>query len=101
MCRTKLFSSVDIMVHDQGIGQNSFSWNKRETLTNQVCTSYFIAEKMQWMSETDAVEGKLFCPKCKGRVGSYCWSGAQCSCGAWLTPSLQVVKTRVDEKVLK
>ncbi len=26
------------------------------------------------------VDGKLTCPKCAIRVGSFNWSGAQCSC---------------------
>lgn len=36
------------------------------------------------------VEGKLSCPKCATRLGTYCWAGAQCSCGAWVTPAFQV-----------
>ena len=34
------------------------------------------------------------------RLGSYCWSGMQCSCGTWVAPALQVVKSKVDEMSL-
>ena len=47
------------------------------------------------------VEGKLACPKCATRLGSFNWSGAQCSCGAWVTPAVQVVRSRVDEWVVR
>ena len=43
------------------------------------------------------VDGKLGCPKCSARIGSYNWSGMQCSCGAWVAPAIQVVKSKVDE----
>ena len=33
------------------------------------------------------------------RVGSYSWYGQQCGCGAWVTPAIQVVKSKVDEAV--
>ena len=66
----------------------------------QVCSSYFV-DRMDWMGEMDANEGKIACPKCKGKVGKYFWSGVQCSCGAWITPAIQVAKAKVDPKVLR
>jgi len=50
------------------------------------------------MGVLDEAEGKLSCPKCSGRVGSYCWYGQQCSCGHWCNPALQILKSRVDYK---
>ena len=47
------------------------------------------------------VDGKLICPKCAVRLGSYTWSGMQCSCGAWVAPAIQVVKSKVDEVLIK
>ena len=47
------------------------------------------------------VDGKLLCPKCAVRLGSYTWSGMQCSCGAWVAPAIQVVKSKVDEVLIK
>lgn len=46
------------------------------------------------------VSGKLRCHGCGLRLGNYDWSGGQCSCGAWVTPFVQITKTRVDVKGL-
>ena len=46
-----------------------------------VCSSLFMSRTMDWMGDTSDMEGKLECPKCKGRIGSFTWHGAQCSCG--------------------
>jgi dual specificity phosphatase 12 len=51
------------------------------------CTSLFMHDKLEWMGELADVEGKLVCPRCAYRVGSYHWSGAQCSCGCQAPPS--------------
>jgi hypothetical protein len=45
------------------------------------CTSIFIDAALEWMGEMSETEGKLQCPKCSGKVGSWNWAGAQCSCG--------------------
>ena len=36
---------------------------------------------MDWMGDVYDGEGKLDCPKCDGRIGSFVWHGNQCSCG--------------------
>ena len=40
----------------------------------------------------------LWCPcfECETKVGSFNWSGAQCSCGAWVCPSFYVQAGKVD-----
>ena len=43
-------------------------------------------------------EGKIHCPKCSARVGSFSWSGTQCSCGTWVTPAISFQRARVDRK---
>lgn len=42
------------------------------------------------------VEGKLNCPKCSFKLGSYSWYGMPCSCGTWVCPSFSIHKSRVD-----
>ncbi|KAN0029007.1 hypothetical protein ACTFIV_010876 [Dictyostelium citrinum] len=118
-CSKDLFLDFDILDHEQGQGQTSFKWNKRDNTTCNksvgangeqvedqnkiICTSYFISEIEFALSQTySGMEGKLFCPSCNEKLGSWSWSGEQCSCGAWIAPSFQIPKTRVDEKkVLK
>jgi len=61
------------------------------------CTSYFV-EQMSWLGTLDEVEGKIYCPKCCTKIGSYMWAGMTCSCGAWIVPAFQVLHNKVDAK---
>ena len=61
------------------------------------CSSLFLCEEAMLGPAFSQVDGKLACPKCTVRLGSYTWSGMQCSCGAWVAPAFQVVKSKVDE----
>ncbi|KAF8422097.1 protein-tyrosine phosphatase-like protein [Tirmania nivea] len=65
----------------------------------QVCAHHFL-EPLLWMKpemSKGAVSGKLKCPKCDSKVGSYAWQGIQCSCGSWVVPGISVAKGKVDE----
>lgn len=67
--------------------------------TPQVCSHHFL-EPLLWMKpemSKGAVSGKLKCPKCDSKVGSYAWQGIQCSCGSWVVPGISVAKGKVDE----
>lgn len=44
----------------------------------------------------ETVEGKFGCPKCDTKIGTWNWSGAQCSCGTWVVPAIQVPRSKVD-----
>ena len=106
MCRHKLFSHRDLMEHaSERRGMKDFSYKKlkkdlRKGLSKSTkqCTSLYLAEKMDWMGNMDGDEGRLTCPQCQHRVGTYKWSGNQCSCGVWVCPSLQVQMSRVDRR---
>jgi len=65
------------------------------SLSSSSCTSYYL-EPMEWMSSLNQIEGKLNCPKCSCRLGSWNWSGLQCSCGEWVTPAFGLTKSKVD-----
>ncbi|EGD75506.1 hypothetical protein PTSG_06578 [Salpingoeca rosetta] len=97
-CRRVVFHGRNLLEHTPGEGQISFRYRRRDMHAQQdLCSSVF-AEPMAWMNEVvdGVVEGKITCPKCQYRLGSFNWSGAQCSCGAWITPAFQVHKNRVD-----
>lgn len=88
----------------------------------QACTSYFLneaaMESLEWVraalqahdeaiasnsavqTSSESIEGKLVCPnaRCAARLGSFNWSGTQCSCGSWVVPAVQVVGSKVDRK---
>eukprot|EP01096_Ripella_sp_DP13-Kostka_P017552 TRINITY_DN9012_c1_g1_i3.p1 TRINITY_DN9012_c1_g1~~TRINITY_DN9012_c1_g1_i3.p1 ORF type:complete len:140 (-),score=13.39 TRINITY_DN9012_c1_g1_i3:41-460(-) len=98
-CRHRLFSEANIEKHEPGNGQQDFQYHKRGGRPEITCSVYFVGQ-MDWMGlggEEQSTEGKLSCPKCSARVGSYTWFGDQCSCGYWCTPSFQIPKSRVDE----
>ena len=45
-----------------------------------------------------SLKDKIHCLKCKSRIGSYSWSGSQCSCFEWVIPSFQFIKSKIDCK---
>ena len=91
--------------HEPGGGQASFKHKKRDQgrgAAVELCTSHFLVSdaetKMVSTEEWEgSPQGKLGCPKCSTRIGDYNWSGMQCSCGAWVCPAIQVIKSKVDE----
>lgn len=100
-CRRVLVTNRNMLDHESGSGQVSFRWHKRDTPhspSDQQCTSLFV-EPMAWMEaelSLGLIEGKLLCCKCNARLGSYSWAGSQCSCGAWIVPSFQLLRKNVD-----
>ncbi|OQR97387.1 hypothetical protein THRCLA_21939 [Thraustotheca clavata] len=102
MCRVPLFTSVDLMEHEPHQHRIALRKKMKEGNINGVveCSSYFLSDTKEWMDENLLAEGKLHCPKqkCNARLGSFEWSGSQCSCGTWVTPSIQITKSRVDIK---
>mmetsp|Transcript_28751 Transcript_28751/g.39742 ORF Transcript_28751/g.39742 Transcript_28751/m.39742 type:complete len:356 (+) Transcript_28751:110-1177(+) len=105
-CRRVLGTHASVLPHEQGEGQSSFKYRKQGAQPNGqgsggACTSVFL-EPLAWMHGSGIteggyqVEGKLQCPQCAGRLGSFNWAGEQCSCGSWVTPAFQVHKTKID-----
>ncbi|XP_065856201.1 uncharacterized protein [Euphorbia lathyris] len=103
-CRRIVAMQENVIDHIPGEGETSFTWNKRKSGNpfsksddEPECSSIFI-EPLRWMTavEEGALEGKLSCIHCEGRLGYFNWSGVQCSCGSWITPAFQIHKSRVD-----
>ena len=94
-CRKRLFLSDAMVAHERGKAQFERKHGPYRAALED-CTSHFV-ETYTWMGDLSAVEGKLCCPKCSARVGSYNWAGMQCSCGTWVRPAFQIVKSKVDE----
>ncbi|XP_033105784.1 dual specificity protein phosphatase 12-like isoform X2 [Anneissia japonica] len=107
-CRRVLISRENVIGHDQGTGQEAFKWHKRSSpvevasdpTRQSTCTSLFI-EPVSWMKSAvvGTIQGKIACPKCSAKIGSFNWSGEQCSCGAWVTPSFQVHLNKLDKVI--
>lgn len=103
-CRRVVALQENVVNHIPGEGESSFEWHRRSSGSNYFnkydeleCTSIFV-EPLRWMKtvEEGALEGKLWCTHCEGRLGYFNWSGIQCSCGSWITPAFQLHKSRVD-----
>lgn len=102
-CRRVVALQENVVTHVPGEGESSFEWNRRSSGNNYntygelECTSVFV-EPLRWMKsvEEGALEGKLWCTHCEGRLGYFNWSGIQCSCGSWITPAFQLHKSRID-----
>jgi dual specificity phosphatase 12 len=98
ICRTVLFGQ-DHLAKEHVPNLHAFkkaNYNaKRPTVT---CQSIFCSEAvLEWLSPNGQdIEGKLACPKCSFKIGHWRWSGAQCSCGTWLTPAIQIPTSKVD-----
>jgi hypothetical protein len=72
---------------------------QKDSVLAAQCAHFFL-EPQDWMQpvlDQGELEGKLECPKCAAKVGSYAWQGMPCSCGRWVTPSFALGKARVDE----
>ena len=98
MCRTILFGQEHLA---PGHVQNLHSFRKATNNARQsavACQSVFCGEPvLKWLSPSGQdTEGKLTCPKCSFKIGHWRWAGAQCSCGTWITPAIQIPVSKVD-----
>jgi dual specificity phosphatase 12 len=93
-CGRLLFGEDDLEPH-QG-GKHGFGWRRER---GAACGSFFVGEALAWMDGSlGGTENKVCCPKCRTKVGTVKWAGAQCSCGTWVTPALQFPMSKVDVK---
>ncbi|EFN52747.1 hypothetical protein CHLNCDRAFT_138334 [Chlorella variabilis] len=124
-CRTLVATAHNVVEVEQGPGAAGFRWRKRDKHQHQTLAgdgggpaassstedgSLFL-EPLRWMCEAGAggaaaaaadsvvggaVQGKLYCPKCGARLGSFNWAGTQSSSGAWVTPAFQLHLSKLD-----
>lgn len=111
-CATHLFDSSAVLhkgsdghaKHGIGVSDVKAPWQAKQQVVQTGaggdCTSVFIEEPPEWANCHERNNGRLLCPRCKARVGSFSWSGAQCSCGRWVTPAFQFHLSRIDPKGL-
>ncbi|CAH0557977.1 unnamed protein product [Brassicogethes aeneus] len=63
----------------------------------KICTKTYFIEPIAWMNVTHSVQGKLCCPKCQAKLGSYSWiMGCQCPCGVKVAPAFYLTPSKVD-----
>lgn len=71
---------------------------KEEQQPIEFCTKILFVEPLAWMPDIiHNVEGKLNCPKCGTKLGSFSWiAGSQCPCGSKIAPAFYLVPSKVD-----
>jgi hypothetical protein len=93
-CRNTLFKSADVIPHLPD--QTRKIAGKRREYGGEQCTSYFI-EKPDWLNALGRKSDTVYCPKCHYKIGHFSWIGCQCSCGEWVKPAFQIIKSRIDQ----
>ncbi|CAK9304401.1 unnamed protein product [Gordionus sp. m RMFG-2023] len=106
-CRRSLFYHDSLLTHLKGFGYLTFQHNHQYSNNNHtpnnmntesVCKDYIFVEPVTWMRQqiTDLVQGKIHCPKCKAKLGSFNWAGEKCGCQTWITPAFNIQKSKID-----
>ena len=95
VCGNFLFSDSEVEKHTPT--QKDFDRRGGKVLQ---CSSVFISSLPKFMDDSKVTENtvKISCPKCAGKLGLISWTGSQCSCGAWITPAIQFINSKVDLK---
>eukprot|EP00884_Botryococcus_braunii_P003464 jgi/Botrbrau1/13118/Bobra.0187s0075.1 len=102
-CRTcrRLVATSDNVAPEDLVVKNAthFFYGKRKTSppSQTAPERTLFVEPLHWMEEVcRGVQGKLYCPQCKARLGSFNWAGTQNSRGSWVTPAFQLHLDRLD-----
>ncbi|CAH8673702.1 unnamed protein product [Schistosoma bovis] len=54
-------------------------------------------DPLEWtLHSTSDVQGKLYCPGCNAKVGSFNWCGEPCVCGTWVVPAFHFNRNHID-----
>ncbi|GLV41145.1 MAPK Phosphatase 4 [Carabus blaptoides fortunei] len=103
-CRRIVASESNVISHTE---RNKLYWNgknrpdnKEETSDTEkdVCVQTYFVEPIAWMKNvTQTVQGKLHCPKCSSKLGSFSWiMGCQCPCGTKVSPAFYLIPSKVE-----
>lgn len=96
-CRAVLFDNTCLQSHSDEIIENVTQANG----SLLPCSSWFLEAPLPWMrleAGAGEVSGKICCPSCSCKIGSWNWSGGKCSCSHWVTPAFQFQKSKLDAK---
>lgn len=104
-CRTVLFTDLSLVDHVPASVSAAGRFAHKHVRVAEggrrvgvECSSLFVEPSALGDFAGSEGEGPLQCPKCATRYGGFHWSGAQCSCGQWVSPAFQAVKSKVDER---
>ncbi|XP_018323402.2 dual specificity protein phosphatase MPK-4-like [Agrilus planipennis] len=85
-CRRIIASASNLLKHPSKESKGSF------------CTKTYFLEPLSWMQGiTQTTQGKLHCPKCGTKLGSFSWiMGCQCPCGCQVAPAFYLTPSKID-----
>lgn len=110
-CRLYLFPTSQVVPHIKSFEQARLnSWNKMLSYYKQLghtaktddkeeqeCRKELYIEPQDWFKERlEELNGKINCPKCDTKIGSFDWCGSKCSCETWVTPAFHISIGKVD-----
>lgn len=95
LCSCTLFNLNEVSAH------SAYAFNECNGNQFTNCTSVFLSLPPTWLEFIgEELEGKLYCRKCKSRVGSWSWIGKKCSCNEWISPAYQFTVSKIDCKYI-
>lgn len=77
---------------------NSSSDKSTEGVVSQRCKEILFIEPLAWMRDiSKQTQGKLNCPKCQSKLGSFTWiNSCNCPCGKNVSPAFYLVPSKVE-----
>lgn len=74
------------------------SSSDKEKETPKVCNKMYFVEPLVWMKDVlNNVQGRLYCPKCNNKLGSFNWiMASKCPCGSVVSPAFYLVPSKVE-----
>ncbi|CAG0913379.1 unnamed protein product [Notodromas monacha] len=74
-------------------------FNDLSEVENLICRRGLFLEPIAWMRDAfNTLQGKLHCPNCNAKLGSFTWLlGVSCSCATHITPAFHVQQKKVDK----
>ena len=122
-CRKSLFNDKQLILFHENSAKDTYSHKRKKynSVNTTECTSYFLnierlmnnnknnneekknidfIEQFQTVMESQNMKLEnciIKCKKCSLKLGEFFDKGTQCSCGSWVVPAVQIVKSKVDK----
>ncbi|XP_062563420.1 dual specificity protein phosphatase MPK-4 [Armigeres subalbatus] len=91
-------SSVNYVTEQLRRSSISSDHSQRSSEKDGVCSKIYFTEPLAWMTDIyHNTQGRLYCPKCTVKLGSFNWVMAtKCPCGAEIYPAFYLVPSKTE-----
>ena len=121
-CRKSLFNDKQLILFHENSAKDTYSHKRKKynSVNTTECTSFFLNIERLMNNKSNNEEKKdidfieqfklvmeehnmkldsciIKCKKCSLKLGEFFEKGTQCSCGSWVVPAVQIVKSKVDK----